>query len=57
MTKNVSPFNGDYNLHYHRIGSDEKPKKPRDLETLRYGSSTTDQEEIDICLKCTKNVP
>lgn len=52
MTKNVSPFNGDYNLAYHRIGREQKPKKSRDLENLRFGKSTQDQTEIDICLSC-----
>ena len=41
-----------YSLPYHRIGNEKKPKKKRDLENLRFGKSTQDQEEIDICLNC-----
>lgn len=34
---------------YTKIG---KKKKPRNIEDLRYGETTTDIKEIELCLNC-----
>lgn len=55
--KNVNPFSTNYSIPYHKIGREEVPKKNRkkkDIENLRYGDTITDEEEIKLCMNCTK---